>query len=165
MITKESNRIMNQRNTSQSAFTMVEIMIVVLLIGLLASIALPNFIRSRTTAQTNVCINNLRIIDYAIQQWALDEKRAENSMVQFTDISAYLKRSVICPAGGASFADSYAISTVGVEPTCQILPEAHVIASEVSVAAAPPAGGGHGGGNGNSGHGNNGHGHGHGNGP
>ncbi len=111
MITKESNRIMNQRNTSQSAFTMVEIMIVVLLIGLLASIALPNFIRSRTTAQTNVCINNLRIIDYAIQQWALDEKRAENSMVQFTDISAYLKRSVICPAGGASFADSYGFST------------------------------------------------------
>src|SRR5712664_613195 len=80
---KARNAIMNHQNTSRAGFTLVEIMIVVGLIGLLASIALPNFIKSRTTTQTDVCINNLRIIDYAIQQWALEEKRGANSAVEF----------------------------------------------------------------------------------
>lgn len=178
---------MSHRNESQAGFTLVEIMIVVALIGLLASMALPNFIKSRTTAQMDVCINNLRIIDYAIQQWALEEKRGANSAVEFADISAYMKRTVICPSGGASFADSYSVSTVGEQPSCLKLPESHLIASTTSVAAVAPVGGGSGGssgsagsgsagsgsagsgsagssgGSGNSGHhGNNGHGHGHG---
>ena len=53
-------------------FTLVEIMIVVAIIGLLAAIAIPNFIRARQTSQTNACINNLRIIDAAKQQWGLE---------------------------------------------------------------------------------------------
>jgi prepilin-type N-terminal cleavage/methylation domain-containing protein len=111
----------------QAAFTLIEIMIVVLLIGLLASIAIPNFIKSRTTAQTNVCINNLKAIDYAIQQWALEQKKAANAAVQFTDISGYLRNNVTCPSGGATFADSYTISSVGVEPTCQRVPVSHLL--------------------------------------
>ena len=60
---------MKQTKTSrQSAFTLVEIMIVVAIIGLLAAIAIPNFVKARSTAQANVCINNLRQIDGAIQQ-------------------------------------------------------------------------------------------------
>ena len=51
-------------------------MIVVAIIGLLASIAVPNFVKARTTAQMNACISNLRQIDGAIQQWALDTNRA-----------------------------------------------------------------------------------------
>ncbi len=149
---------------------MIEIMTVVFLIGLLASIALPNFIKTRTAAQKNVCINNLRQIDDAIQQWALEEKRGANSAVQFADISAYLKRTVLCPTGGASFDDSYSISTVGAEPSCQKLHASHLIGFEVSLAAAPPSGGSSGAGSGSAGpsgapgnsghHGNNGHGHG-----
>ena len=158
-------------NASQGGFTLVEITVVVVLIGLLASIALPSFIKSRTTTQMDVCINNLRIIDYAIQQWALEEKRGANSAVEFADISAYMKRNVICPAGGASFADSYSISIVGQEPSCLRLPESHLIASAINVAAAPAGGSsggasgsaGSSGGSGHSGHhGNNGQGHGHG---
>jgi prepilin-type N-terminal cleavage/methylation domain-containing protein len=122
---------MNQMKR-QHGFTLIEIMIVVVLIGLLAAIAIPNFIRSRTTAQTNVCINNLRAIDYAIQQWALEQKKAANAPVDFPDISAYLKNLVNCPAGGASFADSYLISMVGVEPTCQRVPAAHLLAQASS---------------------------------
>src|ERR1051325_5346726 len=106
----------------QKGFTMIEIMIVVLLLGLLAAIAIPNFIRSRTSAQTNVCINNLRSIDYATQQWALEEKQPSKATVHFSDISSYLKSSVTCPAGGTTFADSYSLSIVCAQPLCQRFP-------------------------------------------
>src|SRR5438552_13025659 len=110
---RNSNDIMKQRANPRAGFTLIEIMIVVLLIGLLLAIAIPNFIRNRNSAQTNICINNLRAIDYAIQQWALEERRQTQASVEFTDISAYLKSSVLCPAGGTTFANSYAISVVG----------------------------------------------------
>src|SRR5438105_601634 len=92
-------------------FTLVEIMIVVAIIGLLAAIAIPNFIKARTTAQMNACINNLRQIDGAEQQWALETKQAAAKVPAFTDISGYLKNSVVCPAGGAAatFATSYTL--------------------------------------------------------
>ena len=111
----------------RGGFTLVEMMIVVFIIGLLAAIAMPSFIRSRITSQTNVCINNLRQIDAAIQQWALDLKMNDNSTVQFSDISTYLKKSVTCPSGGASFADSYDISTVDETPLCQKVPSVHFL--------------------------------------
>src|SRR5690349_13919505 len=111
----------------QAGFTLIEIMIAVLLIGLLAAIAIPNFIKSRTTAQMNVCISNLKSIDYATSQWALEQKKAPNAAVQLSDISGYLRNSVVCPAGGATFADSYLISTVGAEPTCQRQPISHLL--------------------------------------
>ena len=56
-------------------FTLVEIMIVVAIIGLLVAIAIPNFVRARTTSQQNACINNLRQIDGAAQTWALENKK------------------------------------------------------------------------------------------
>ena len=103
---------MKTRTALKQGFTLVEIMIVVAIIGLLAAIAIPNFIKARTTAQKNACINNLRQIDGAIQQWALENKQGPASAVKFTDISGYLKNSVICPAGGTTFADSYTIVDV-----------------------------------------------------
>ena len=109
---------MKVSTSKKSGFTLVEIMIVVAIIGLLAAIAIPNFIRARTTAQKNACINNLRQIDGAIQQWALENKQGATSSPKFTDISGYLKNSVICPSGGTTFADSYSIGTVADKPTC-----------------------------------------------
>src|SRR5213593_4794018 len=109
---------MKIRTSRKSGFTLVEIMIVVAIIGLLAAIAIPNFIRARTTSQKNACINNLRQIDGAIQQWALENKKDATAAVVFNDISGYLKNAVICPSGGTAFSDSYTISDVQTKPLC-----------------------------------------------
>ena len=104
----------------KAGFTLVEIMIVVAFIGLLAAIAIPNFIKARTTAQSNACVNNLRQIDGAIQQWALENKQSASATVTSVNCTPYLGRGTTgqwptCPAGG-----TYAVSTVNVKPTCTI---------------------------------------------
>src|SRR5439155_21141572 len=99
--------------------------IVVAIIGLLAAIAIPNFIKARTTAQMNACINNLRQIDGAEQQWALEMKQAAAAIPAYTDISPYMRNAVVCPAGGgtATFASSYILVNVGGpdNPQCRIV--------------------------------------------
>ena len=95
-------------------------MIVVAIIGSLAAIAMPNFVRARTQSQNNACINNLRQIDGATQQWALETKARATATVAFTDISGYLKHAVVCPAGGGTaFSDSYSLNGVTNKPTCK----------------------------------------------
>jgi prepilin-type N-terminal cleavage/methylation domain-containing protein len=100
----------------KSAFTLVEIMIVVAIIGLLAAIAIPNFVKARTTAQKNACINNLRQIDGAKEQWALENKKSAGSAVVEADVNSYIKAGAPkCPGGG-----SYNYNTVDVSPSCTI---------------------------------------------
>ena len=97
-------------NTSRkSGFTLVEIMIVVAIIGLLAAIAIPNFVKARKTSQTNACINNLRQIDAAKQQWALENGKKSADTPAIADITIYLGRgdagsanSVCCPLAASS---------------------------------------------------------------
>jgi type II secretory pathway pseudopilin PulG len=111
---------------------LVEIMIVVAIIGLLAAIAIPNFVRARTTSQTNMCIDNLRMIDAAKQQWALEHGAVSTSTPQTTDIQPYLGRGTgqlpVCPIDPQqSFGSSYTMENCQTSPVCQILPATHVL--------------------------------------
>lgn len=96
----------------------MEIMIVMAIIGLLASIAIPAYGRARQTAQMRTCISNLQCIDGAIEQWATECRKQAGQPVIYGDIKVYMKRAVVCPSGGKTFADSCEISGVDSPPSC-----------------------------------------------
>jgi prepilin-type N-terminal cleavage/methylation domain-containing protein len=124
---------MKNIKSRKMGFTLVEIMIVVAIIGLLAAIAIPNFVRARTTSQQNACINNLRQIDGAKQQWALEQKVAATASPANTDIQPYMGRGTggtlpTCPADSSiTFATSYTVDTVQNAPACKIVPATHLL--------------------------------------
>src|SRR5678809_395651 len=116
---------MKLNRSSRSGFTLIEIMIVVAIIGMLAGIAVPNYVKAREQAHRTACISNLQQIDGAVQLWAMESKKDAEQPVTYADISSYLKNSLACPAGGSSFADSYLLTTVESKPACQRKPGSH----------------------------------------
>jgi prepilin-type N-terminal cleavage/methylation domain-containing protein len=107
-------------------FTLVEIMIVVGTIGLLAAIAVPNLVQSRTTSQTNMCIDNLRMLDASKQQWALENGQVATATPLASDIQPYLGRGSgelpVCPLDPQqSFATSYLMQNCETTPTIHVL--------------------------------------------
>ena len=107
-------------------------MIVVAIIGLLAAIAIPNLVRSRSTSQTNTCIDNIRMLDASKQQWALEHGAVATTIPQATDIQPYLGRGdgelPVCPVDSQqSFATSYEMQNCQTSPECRILPTVYVL--------------------------------------
>jgi prepilin-type N-terminal cleavage/methylation domain-containing protein len=105
------------KTNRQAGFTLVEIMIVVAIIGLLAAIAIPNFVKARQTAQTNACINNLRIIDSAVNQYALEKGKVTGDATGVANLSPYLGRGAgTWPVG--PLGEVYIAPAVGTAPVC-----------------------------------------------
>jgi Tfp pilus assembly protein PilE len=103
-------------NSSQSHANAV-LMPVVVVPAMLAAIAIPNFVKARSVSQENACINNLRQIDAAKQQWALENGKKSTDVPTENDIKPYLMHSQFphCPAGG-----TYTVNAVGESPKCSI---------------------------------------------
>ena len=126
-----------QLGSKRGGFTLVEIMIVVAIIGLLAAVAIPNFVKARQTAQRNACIQNLKQIDGAKEQWALESKKVTGDAVAKDQVDNYIKGGApSCPGSG-----TYTYGNIGTDPTCSVA--THVLptsAASVTTGGKAPAG-------------------------
>ena len=106
-----------------AGFTLVEIMIVVMIIAIITSIAVPNFLQARDTSRRSGCIHNLKYIDSRKEQFAMEAKLDNGDTVTWADlVPTYLKAQPGCPGGG-----TYTINVIGTNPLCSLAAQGHTI--------------------------------------
>src|SRR5438105_15140562 len=105
--------MLNKLNKRRGGFTLVEIMIVVAIIALLAAIAVPGFLRARKRSQASRILNDLRMIDAAVDQYAIETNRTTGNTVAITDWTNYVKKGTILYNRGTNIlGTSYGSQTV-----------------------------------------------------
>jgi prepilin-type N-terminal cleavage/methylation domain-containing protein len=105
--------MLNKLNNRRGGFTLVEIMIVVAIIALLAAIAVPGFLRARKRSQASRIINDLRLIDSAVDQYAIETNKASGQTVRVLDWTNYLKAGTnLYASGNDILGNPYGIQTV-----------------------------------------------------
>jgi prepilin-type N-terminal cleavage/methylation domain-containing protein len=109
--------MLTKLNRKHAGFTLVEIMIVVAIIALLAAIAVPGFLRARKRSQASKILNDLRMIDAAVDQYAIETNKKSNDTVGVTDWTAYVKKgSILYNTGANLFGTAYGAQTVDTIP-------------------------------------------------
>jgi len=105
--------MLTKLNRKHAGFTLVEIMIVVAIIALLAAIAVPGFLRARKRSQASKILNDLRMIDAAVDQYAIETNRTTGFVVAVTDWTNYVKKnSILYNTGANLFGTAYGSQTV-----------------------------------------------------
>lgn len=109
---------MRSLERSPKAFSLVEIMIVVSIIGIMLAVAVPSWLRARETSHRRACQETLSKIDGAKEQWAIESNQPVGANAEWTDLvggDLYIRRSPVCPMAG-----TYAIESVGTDPSCSL---------------------------------------------
>ena len=126
--------MLQKLNSRRGGFTLVEIMIVVAIIALLAAIAVPNFLRARKRSQATRVLEDLRMIDSAIDQYAIETNKKTNAAVSWADVQLYLKKgSALYNSGGKDlFGQNF--GTLAVDNLPNVPPITKIALSDVAPA-------------------------------